>query len=87
MTAPRPTRTIPTSSATSTMTYLFPLLTIFWGGLFASGLILYWVVYTAYLVVQQYRDHGLGQLLPPLRLDAGVRPQQPGAPGGALPAP
>ena len=46
------------------MTYLFPLLTIFWGGLFASGLILYWVVYTAYLVVQQYTIMGWGNFFP-----------------------
>jgi YidC/Oxa1 family membrane protein insertase len=64
MTAPTPNPDDATSSATSTMTYLFPLLTIFWGGLFASGLILYWVVYTAYLVVQQYAIMGWGNLFP-----------------------
>jgi len=46
------------------MTYLFPLLTIWWGGLFPSGLILYWVVYTAYLIVQQFRIMGWGNLFP-----------------------
>jgi hypothetical protein len=46
------------------MTYLFPLLTIFWGGLFPSGLILYWIVYTGYLVVQQYTIMGWGNLFP-----------------------
>jgi len=64
MTSPRPNRDDPTSSTTNTMTYLFPLLTIWWGGLFPSGLILYWVVYTAYLVVQQYRIMGWGNLFP-----------------------
>jgi len=64
MTAPPSNPDDPTSSATSTMTYLFPLLTIFWGGLFASGLILYWVVYTAYLVIQQYAIMGWGNLFP-----------------------
>ncbi|HEU4798477.1 MAG TPA: YidC/Oxa1 family membrane protein insertase, partial [bacterium] len=54
MTAARPNPDDPTAAATGTMTYLFPLLTIFWGGIFPSGLILYWVVYTAYLVVQQF---------------------------------
>ena len=46
------------------MTYTFPLLTIFWGGIFPSGLILYWVFYTAYLIVQQYRIMGWGNLFP-----------------------
>jgi YidC/Oxa1 family membrane protein insertase len=54
----------PTSGAQSTMTYLFPLLTIVWGGIFQSGLLLYWVVYTAYLVGQQYFIMGWGNLFP-----------------------
>lgn len=64
MTAPPPNADDPTSSMTSTMTYTFPLLTIFWGGIFPSGLILYWIVYTAYLVVQQYLIMGWGNLFP-----------------------
>jgi YidC/Oxa1 family membrane protein insertase len=64
MTSPRPNPDDPTSSTTSTMTYLFPLLTIFWGGLFPSGLILYWIIYTGYLVVQQYTIMGWGNLFP-----------------------
>ena len=64
MTSPRPNADDPTSSMTSTMTYTFPLLTIIWGGLFPSGLILYWIVYTAYLVVQQYLIMGWGNLFP-----------------------
>jgi YidC/Oxa1 family membrane protein insertase len=64
MTSPRPNSDDPTAATTSTMTYLFPLLTIFWGGLFPSGLILYWIVYTAYLVVQQYTIMGWGNLFP-----------------------
>lgn len=54
----------PTASTQATMTYLFPLLTIFWGGLFPSGLILYWIIYTAYLVVQQFLIMGWGNLFP-----------------------
>ena len=46
------------------MTYTFPLLTIVWGGIFPSGLILYWIVYTAYLVIQQYLIMGWGNLFP-----------------------
>ncbi len=64
MTSPRPNPDDPTSSMTSTMTYTFPLLTIIWGGIFPSGLILYWIVYTAYLVVQQYLIMGWGNLFP-----------------------
>jgi len=64
MTAPPSNPDDATSSATSTMTYIFPLLTVFWGGIFASGLILYWVVYTAYLVVHQFLIMGWGNLFP-----------------------
>ncbi|HEY8170120.1 MAG TPA: membrane protein insertase YidC [Candidatus Limnocylindria bacterium] len=64
MTSPRPNAEDPTSGMTSTMMYTFPLLTIVWGGIFPSGLILYWVVYTAYLVVQQYLIMGWGNLFP-----------------------
>jgi YidC/Oxa1 family membrane protein insertase len=64
MTAPPPNAEDPTSSMTSTMTYTFPLLTIFWGGIFPSGLILYWIVYTAYLVIQQFLILGWGNLFP-----------------------
>ncbi len=64
MTSPRPNADDPTSGMTSTMTYTFPLLTIVWGGIFPSGLILYWIVYTAYLVVQQYLIMGWGNLFP-----------------------
>jgi YidC/Oxa1 family membrane protein insertase len=64
MTSPRPNPDDPTSATTSTMVYLFPLLTLFWGGLFPSGLILYWAVYTGYLVVHQYLMMGWGNLFP-----------------------
>ncbi len=64
MTSPRRNPDDPTAAATGTMTYLFPLLTIFWGGIFPSGLILYWVIYTAYLVVQQFLIMGWGNLFP-----------------------
>jgi YidC/Oxa1 family membrane protein insertase len=64
MTSPKPNPDDPTAATTSTMVYLFPLLTIFWGGIFPSGLILYWIVYTGYLVVQQYTIMGWGNLFP-----------------------
>jgi YidC/Oxa1 family membrane protein insertase len=64
MTSPRPNPDDPTSGMTNTMIYTFPILTIIWGGIFPSGLILYWIVYTAYLVVQQYLIMGWGNLFP-----------------------
>jgi YidC/Oxa1 family membrane protein insertase len=64
MTTPPANPDDPASSATATMVYMFPLLTIFWGGIFPSGLILYWIVYTGYLVVQQYFMMGWGNLFP-----------------------
>jgi YidC/Oxa1 family membrane protein insertase len=64
MTSPRPNPDDPAAATSSTMMYLFPLLTIFWGGLFPSGLILYWAVYTAYLIGQQYTIMGWGNLFP-----------------------
>jgi YidC/Oxa1 family membrane protein insertase len=54
----------PTAGMTNTMMYTFPLLTIVWGGIFPSGLILYWVVYTGYLIFQQYLIMGWGNLFP-----------------------
>jgi YidC/Oxa1 family membrane protein insertase len=54
----------PTAGMTNTMMYTFPLLTVIWGGIFPSGLILYWIVYTAYLIVQQYFIMGWGNLFP-----------------------
>jgi len=75
MTSPKPNPDDPTSSTTNTMTYLFPLLTIWWGGLFPSGLILYWVVYTAYLTVQQYRIMGWGNLFPLFGWQPGFAPR------------
>jgi YidC/Oxa1 family membrane protein insertase len=74
MTSPKPNPDDPTSSTTNTMTYLVPLLTIWWGGLFPSGLILYWVVYTAYLTVQQFRIMGWGNLFPLFGWQPGFAP-------------
>jgi YidC/Oxa1 family membrane protein insertase len=89
MTAPPANPDDATSSATSTMTYIFPLLTVFWGGIFASGLILYWVVYTGYLVTHQFLIMGWGNLFPIFGwtprwaspapgITAGPRPANPG---------
>ena len=75
MTSPKPNPDDPTSSTTNTMTYLFPLLTIWWGGLFPSGLILYWVVYTAYLIAQQFQIMGWGNLFPLFGWQPGFAPR------------
>jgi YidC/Oxa1 family membrane protein insertase len=64
MTSPRNAGDDPTAATTQTMTYLFPIMTIVWGGIFPSGLVLYWGVYTAYLIVQQYLIMGWGNLFP-----------------------
>ena len=64
MTMQRGSSDDPTVQATTTMTYLFPLMTILWGGIFPSGLVLYWVVYTAYLIGQQFMIMGWGNLFP-----------------------
>jgi YidC/Oxa1 family membrane protein insertase len=80
MTSPLPNPDDPTSSLTSSMTYTFPLLTVVWGGIFPSGLILYWIVYTAYLVTQQFLIMGWGNLFPIF----GWRPPFAPAPASAL---
>ena len=74
MTSPRPNPDDPTAATTQTMVYLFPLLTIFWGGLFPSGLIVYWIVYTAYLVIQQFVIMGWGNLFPVFGWQPGFAP-------------
>ena len=64
MTMPSGSSDDPTAQASSMMVYIFPLVTIFWGGILPSGLVLYWVVYTAFLIVQQYMMMGWGNLFP-----------------------
>ncbi len=64
MTAPPRNPDDPMSSTTSTMTYLFPIMTVVWGAFLPSGLILYWIVYTAYLIGQQFLMLGWGNLFP-----------------------
>ncbi|HEX6139913.1 MAG TPA: membrane protein insertase YidC [Candidatus Limnocylindria bacterium] len=83
MTSPKPNPDDPTAATSNTMTYLFPFLTVFWGGLFPSGLILYWIVYTAYLVVHQYTIMGWGNLFPLF----GWQPRWAPAPVGSVAAP
>jgi hypothetical protein len=42
------------------VTYLFPLVTVAWGGILPSGLLVYWVAYTTFLVVHQCIIAGSG---------------------------
>lgn len=52
------------TSMQSQMLYLFPIMTLFIGYTFASGLILYWFIFSALQVVQQYFLTGWGGLTP-----------------------
>jgi membrane protein insertase Oxa1/YidC/SpoIIIJ len=47
----------------STM-YTFPLMTLVFGMGFSSGLALYWAVFSAFQVWQQYTTSGWGGLIP-----------------------
>ncbi len=42
--------------------YTFPLMTLLIGGRFPSGVAIYWVVFSVYQTIQQYRSTGLGGL-------------------------
>lgn len=46
------------------MVYTFPLFTLFIGLKFASGLVLYWLLFSLYQALQQYKMSGWGGLTP-----------------------
>lgn len=50
------------TSMQSQMLYLFPLMTILIGFTFPSGLILYWFIFSAFQLIQQYFTSGWGGL-------------------------
>ncbi|MDP3954915.1 MAG: YidC/Oxa1 family membrane protein insertase [bacterium] len=52
------------ASMQSQMLYLFPVMTIFIGYSFPSGLVLYWFVFSAFQLIQQYFMFGWGGLTP-----------------------
>lgn len=52
-----------TAMQKSTM-YTFPLFTIIFGMSFSSGLALYWAVFSAFQLIQQYQTSGWGGLTP-----------------------
>lgn len=48
----------------SSMIYTFPLMTIFFGVKFPSGLALYWLLFSIFQMYQQYKSSGWGGLTP-----------------------
>lgn len=48
----------------SSMVYTFPLMTIFFGVSFPSGLALYWLLFSVFQMHQQYKTSGWGGLTP-----------------------
>ncbi len=48
----------------SSMIYTFPLMTIFFGIKFPSGLALYWLLFSIFQMYQQYKSTGWGGLTP-----------------------
>lgn len=50
------------ASTQQQMLYLFPVMTIFIGYKFASGLVLYWLVLSLFQIIQQYSISGWGGL-------------------------
>lgn len=48
----------------SSMIYMFPAMTILFGINFPSGLALYWLLFSAFQIYQQYRTSGWGGLTP-----------------------
>lgn len=48
----------------SSMIYTFPLMTIIFGVSFPSGLALYWLLFSVFQMIQQYKSSGWGGLTP-----------------------
>jgi YidC/Oxa1 family membrane protein insertase len=54
-------------AAQKQMLYLFPLMTVIFGFQFPSGMVLYWLVFSAVAALQQYQITGWGGLTPWLK--------------------
>ncbi len=54
----------PQASAQQRIFLILPLFSIIYGAILPSGLFLYWIVFTAYAIVQQYLIAGWGSLFP-----------------------
>jgi YidC/Oxa1 family membrane protein insertase len=52
------------SAMQQSMIYTFPLLTLFFGINFPSGLAIYWLLFSAWQLIQQYNTYGWGGLKP-----------------------
>jgi len=52
----------------SSMTYMLPLMTLFFGLKFPSGLALYWLIFSLINVWQQVKMSGWGSLTPAVNL-------------------
>ncbi len=57
----------------SSMIYTFPLMTLFIGMRFPSGLALYWLSFSVFQMIVQYRSTGWGGLTPWIRRLSGVK--------------
>lgn len=55
------------ASSQEQMVYMFPLMTLLFGAQFPSGLVLYWLVFSALSMIQQYLISGWGGLSPWLK--------------------
>ncbi len=55
------------ASSQEQMVYMFPLMTLLFGAQFPTGLVLYWLVFSALSMVQQYFISGWGGLSPWLK--------------------
>jgi len=64
MTTPRPNPDDPAANTATTMLYIFPIMMVVWGAFLPSGLILYYSVLTATIIVQQFLIMGWGNLFP-----------------------
>jgi len=47
-----------------TMVYTLPLITLFFGSNFASGLVIYWLLFSSLQILQQVKEGGWGELTP-----------------------
>jgi YidC/Oxa1 family membrane protein insertase len=59
-----PRTTDPQAAAQQRIFLILPLFSIIYGAILPSGLFLYWIVFTAYSIVQQYLIAGWGSLFP-----------------------
>jgi YidC/Oxa1 family membrane protein insertase len=59
-----PSTTDPQQASQQRIFLFLPLISIFYGAILPAGLFIYWIVFTAYSVIQQYLIVGWGSLFP-----------------------